>query len=122
MRMSIRTTVGSEPRRLVDRLEPVARLGHDLDVLLAGEQHPEAGAHHRLVVGDEDADRHGRSPLEREACGEDEAALGCRACGHLAAVDLDALADADEPVAEAVARRAAAAVVADLDLAARRAA
>ena len=35
---------------------------------------------------------------------------------HLAAVDLDALADADEPVAEAVARRGALAVVADLDL------
>ena len=46
-----------EARRLVDRLEPVARLGHDLDVVLAGEQHAEAGAHHRLVVGDEDADR-----------------------------------------------------------------
>ena len=60
MRMSISTTVGLEARRLVDRLEPVARLGHDLDVLLAGEQHAEAGAHHRLVVGDEHADAHGR--------------------------------------------------------------
>ena len=57
MRMSIRTTVGSKAGRLVDRLEPVARLGHDLDVLLAGEQHAEAGADHRLVVGDEDPDR-----------------------------------------------------------------
>ena len=55
-------TVGSKAVGLVDRLEPVARLGHDLDVLLAGEQHPEAGADHRLVVGDEHADRHGRSP------------------------------------------------------------
>ena len=62
MRMSISTTVGLEAGRLVDRLEPVARLGDDLDVGLAGEQHPEAGAHHGLVVGDEDADRHGRSP------------------------------------------------------------
>ena len=51
-----------EARRLVDRLEPVARLGHDLDVLLAGEQHAEAGADHRLVVGDEDADAHRPSP------------------------------------------------------------
>ena len=75
MRMSIRTTVGIEARRLVDRLEPVARLGDDLDVLLAGEQHAEAGADHRLVVGDEDADPHRRSPLEREARAEDEAAL-----------------------------------------------
>ena len=51
-----------EARRLVDRLEPVARLGDDLDVRLAGEQHAEAGAHHRLVVGDEDADGHRRRP------------------------------------------------------------
>ena len=56
--MSISTTVGLEARGLVDRLEPVARLGDDLDVLLAGEQHAEAGADHRLVVGDEDADGH----------------------------------------------------------------
>jgi hypothetical protein len=43
---------------LVDRLETVARLGNDFDVGLAGEQHPEACADHRLVVGDEDADAH----------------------------------------------------------------
>ena len=48
----------AEARGLLDRLEPVARLGDDLDVRLAREQHPEAGADHRLVVGDEDADRH----------------------------------------------------------------
>ena len=42
---------------------------------------------------------------EREARAEDEAASGRRSGGHLAAVDLDTLADADEPVAEAVARR-----------------
>ena len=59
--------------------------------------------------------RHGRSRLEREAGAEHEAAVGCRACGHLAAVDLDAFADADEAVAEAVARRGADAVVAYLD-------
>ena len=47
---------------LLDRLEAVARLGDDLDVLLAGEQHPKSGAHHRLVVGDEHANRHGRPP------------------------------------------------------------
>ena len=46
--------------------------------------------------------------VEREARAEDEAAAGRGARGHLAAVDLDALADADEPVAEAVARRGAA--------------
>ena len=41
--------------RLAHCLEPVARLGHHLDVLLAGQQHAEPGAHHRLVVGDEHA-------------------------------------------------------------------
>ncbi len=35
-----------EACRLVDRLESVARLGYHLDVVLAGEQHPEAGADH----------------------------------------------------------------------------
>ena len=49
---------GMKTGGLVDGLEPVARLGDDLDVLLAGEQHAKAGAHHRLVVGHEDADAH----------------------------------------------------------------
>jgi len=35
MRISIRTTVGSKRAAFVDRLEPVACLGHDLDVFLA---------------------------------------------------------------------------------------
>ena len=46
---------------LGDSVEPVECLGHDLDVVFVAEQHPEAGADHRLVVGDEDADFHGRS-------------------------------------------------------------
>ena len=54
--------------------------------------------------------------LDREARAEDEPALGGRTRAHLAAVDLDALADTDEPVPEAVALRAAPAVVAYLDL------
>ena len=58
MRMSIRTTVGSNAVGLLDRLEPVARLGHDLDAVLAAEEHAESGAHHRLVVGDQHPDRH----------------------------------------------------------------
>src|SRR5205823_1715424 len=53
---------------------------------------------------------------EREPGAEDEAATVGGARAHLAAVDLDAFADADEPVAEAVARRVARAVVAYLDL------
>ena len=43
---------------LVDRLEPVARLGDDLDVRLTREQHAEARPDHRLVIGDEDAHAH----------------------------------------------------------------
>src|SRR5205823_10347388 len=46
----------------------------------------------------------------------DEAAPVGAPGAHLAAVDLDAFADADEPVAETVARRAALAVVAYLDV------
>ncbi len=49
---------GIEPRGLVDSLEPVARLRHHLDVVLAGEQHAKAGTDHRLVVGDEHSNRH----------------------------------------------------------------
>jgi len=45
-------------RGLVDGLDPVARLGDDLHVLLTAEQHAKAGADHRLVVGDENADGH----------------------------------------------------------------
>ena len=55
-------------------------------------------------------------PLDRQSRGEQEAALGAGPGGHLAAVDLDALADADETVTGAVVRRGALAVVADLDL------
>ena len=53
---------GPEAGGLLDRFQSVARLGDDLDVLLAGEQHAEAGADHRLVVDDEHADRHQSSP------------------------------------------------------------
>ena len=56
MRMSISTTSGSQPPRLLDRLGAVGRLADHVDVLLGVEDHPEAGAHQRLVVGDQDAD------------------------------------------------------------------
>ena len=106
---------------LVDRLEAVARLGDDLDVGLA--RRAACGSRRGPSTGRRRRARGWSSPVtvEREARAEDEAALGRAARGHLAAVDLDALADADEAVAEAVARRAASAVVADLDAAARRA-
>ena len=44
--------------RLRDRLAPVRRLADDLDVLLGLEDHAEAGADERLVVGDQDAQAH----------------------------------------------------------------
>ena len=37
----------------------VAGLGHDLEVLLAVEQQPQAAAHDRVVVGEHDPDRLG---------------------------------------------------------------
>ena len=103
-----------EAGRLVHRLEPVARLGHHFDVLLAREQHAKAGADHRLVVGDEDADHRDSSLSGRRVLRTKPPPVAVPA--HLAAVDLDAFADADEPVPEAVGRRAAQAVVAYLDL------
>ena len=56
-------TVGWKRAAAVDRLEPVTRLRDDFDLLFAREQHAKAGPDHRLVVGDEDANRHRRSPL-----------------------------------------------------------
>ena len=47
-----------EARGLVDCLQSVVCLGYNLDTLLSGEEHPEARAHHRLVVGDEHPDAH----------------------------------------------------------------
>ena len=35
----------------------VAGLGHDLDVVLGLEQHAQAGAHDRMIVGEHDRDR-----------------------------------------------------------------
>ena len=52
--------------RLLDRLSPVRRLADDLEVGLGLEDHPEAGAHERLVVDDQHAHRSARvrRPLE----------------------------------------------------------
>ena len=111
IRMSISTTVGSNRRRLLDRLQPGARLGDHLDVRLAGQQEPEARADHRLIVGDEDrgsSQRRGAWRARSRRRSTDPAA-------HRAAVDLHPLADADEPVAEPVVGRGAATVVAHLD-------
>src|SRR5262249_44724089 len=54
--------VRPDARGLLHRLEPVARLGDDLDVPLVGEQHPEPGPHHRLVVHHQYPDGHPPPP------------------------------------------------------------
>ena len=50
--------VGPAATHGLDRLRAVRRLGDDAQVGLGLEDHPEAGAHERLVVGDEDVDAH----------------------------------------------------------------
>ena len=58
MRMSISTTSGLSAADLLDGVEPVGGLAHDLEVVLGVEDHAEAGAHERLVVGDQQSDAH----------------------------------------------------------------
>ena len=53
--------VGPQGARLLDRLEGVACLADDVDVALRLEQEPQPGAHHCVVITDENADSHGRS-------------------------------------------------------------
>ena len=53
-----------EPGR-PDPVVAVARLADDLDVVLAIEQEPEAGADDRVVVDDENANRHGSGTVPR---------------------------------------------------------
>jgi PAS domain S-box-containing protein len=54
--------VGHVQRRGLDRLRPVSGLGHDLDVAGRLQHRLEAGAHHRLVVGDHDPQRRHATP------------------------------------------------------------
>ena len=62
IRMSIRTTSGRVRLLGVDGLRAVAGLGDDADLRVGLEDHPEAGADERLVVGDQDADGHAGTP------------------------------------------------------------
>ena len=71
-------TVGCEARGLVDRLEPVARLGDDLDVALAIEQHAEAGAHQSTGRRRRARGCSRTSTPDRQAGVEDEAAVRCQ--------------------------------------------
>ena len=52
-------TGGDYPPR---RLEPVSRFCCHFDVRFAGKQHPKGGPDHRLVVSDQDTNRHDRYP------------------------------------------------------------
>ncbi len=56
IRMSTRHTSG----RSLQALRAVGRLAHDLHAALGLEDQPEAGAHHLLVVGDQNPDGVGR--------------------------------------------------------------
>ena len=110
----MRTTSGRSRRDELDGLAPVGGLADDLDVGGRAQQHREAAAHERLVVGDRDPDHSG---TPRTGAGDDaEPAAGRRAGRERAAVHADALAHAHEPVA-AVGRAAvdAATVVGDLE-------
>ena len=87
---------------------------------LGVEDHAEAGADERLVVGDQDADAHARS-REREPARTAKPPPAAAAGVELAAEERDALAHPDQAVAAAVERRAGAwAVVGDLELERRR--
>ena len=108
--------VGSKRGRLLDRFEPVRRLGDDLDVVLAGEEHPEAGPDHRLVVGDEHPGGHEALRGDGSRVLRTNSPSGSARARHLAPVDLHALANPDEAVSQAVADRRAGAVVPHLDL------
>lgn len=48
--MSIRMTSGFQPRRLLDRLLPVAGFPHELEVGLPVEDHPQPRQHEGLIV------------------------------------------------------------------------
>ena len=111
MRTSISTTSGSSAWALLDRLEPVRRLADDLELRLGAEDHPEARANEPLVVREQDADHQ-----RQRARGRVKPPSGRGPLSSGAAVDGDALAHPEQPVAAAVAVRAAGAVVDHLDV------
>ena len=111
------TTAGRNRAAFATASLPLAASATTSMSVLVGEQQPEAGADHRLIVGDEDARCSSRAALDREPRAQDEAAAVRAPGGHLAAVELDPLADADEAVAEPVAAGGPAPVVAHLDAA-----
>ena len=73
--------------------DAVLGLGHHLHVVLAVDQHAQAGADDAVVVGDQDADHAGTLQRDRRA------AAGCGAHVQLAAHQPRALGHADQPEA-----------------------
>ena len=67
MRTSISTTCGKQTLAQLDRFRSVGGFVDDLDLFLGVENHPEAVADERLIVAEQDADRHCRTDLERQA-------------------------------------------------------
>ena len=53
--------VGAVRAHVAAGVGDVAGLGHDLEALLAVEEHPEAAAHHAVVVGDHDLGHRGQA-------------------------------------------------------------
>ena len=95
--MSSSATSGRCARAGCERLVAPAGLGHDLDVVLQREQAGERAAHHRLVLGDQDADHGAR---QRDARGASRnAAAGPGAGLQRAADPARALREAGEAVA-----------------------
>ena len=98
MRMSISTTSGRGRAHDVDRLAPVGRLAHDLEVGLRVDEHADAGAEQRLVVDEHDADRRAHVPgLRSGSSPHDELAAVARRPSSRAARELRPLAHADDP-------------------------
>ena len=109
--------VGLLARDELDRLDAVGGLADDLDVVGRAQQHREAAAHERLIVGDRDPDRIvTRRPRTGSSATTRKPPPDARPGVERAAVDADAFAHAQQPVA-AVGRAAvdAAAVVGDLE-------
>ena len=114
MRMSISTTVGRKRAAFSTASRPLlASATTSMSASPASSMRKPA----RTIAWSSATSTRIVTPRPRRAAGgcEHEAAAVLAARAHLAAVELDALADADEAVAEAVASPSGRAVVADLD-------
>ena len=106
IRTSISTTSGCSRSTSATASRAVAGLADHLEVGLGVEDHAEAAAHERLVVGEHDADAH-ELRLQRQAGVDAEAALGQRPGLERAAEHRRALAHPGDAAAAAVRGRRA---------------